>query len=355
NRAAIMRGNLPRVAFQFQTYVFEMLHLYTNAYSRAFLDNPTLSAEEKQQAKREIRNLMVSQLAVGGIMGLPLIGSAGALTLTLMSPLIDDDEEESWDTFARNTIRDVVDVFFEPGSDINEVTYLALSRGIFDAVSSVAGAGGSYGQRLSLADVLFRPDPFAEGYEESLDSFMLSMFGPAGSIGSSLARAADHIADDRVDKAVETFMPSALRNVFLAGKYAWQGGVLTSKGDLVTDLNAAELLTQAVGVSPARKTQQILTNGDFYKRRDKVKDARSLLLTEAFALWENDATSEAWNDWWAEADRLSEKYPGLAITEKTVLQSRKAKLRSKDKAVNGVVEMNDEFAEQLNQYYRNRN
>jgi hypothetical protein len=157
------------------------------------------------------------------------MGAASTLATMIQSLFGDDDEPYD---------------FMEDGRDFfGELGW----KGAFNYLTNMEVAN-----RTAVAtDLIFRDDPRGVAEHGYALSAMQQMFGPAGTYAVNVERAIKSMNDGHTERAVESMLPSFLRNALKGARYMSEGAT-TLKGDAIdSDINAWNMAMQALGFAPA--------------------------------------------------------------------------------------------------------
>ena len=190
--------------------------------------------------------------------------------------------------------------------------------------------------RVGIAtDLIFRDDPRGVAEHGYILSAMQQMFGPAGSYAVSVGNGINMIKEGNVERGIEAIMPSFARNAMKGMRYMSEGA-LTLKGDPVDeDINAYNVLMQAIGFSPAdlSSNYEKTSAAKSYEKEVGARRVRLLNLHDmAKTAGDMDLMAEA-------KDAISEfndKHPNSKITGDTLRKSESSRKAAEKNMINGV-------------------
>lgn len=125
-----------------------------------------------------------------------------------------------------------------------------------------------------------------------------------------------------VMRGIEAAAPAFIRNPLKAVRFSNEG-VLTSRGDpIIEDISTAEIMIQALGLTPQRLSSQ-------YKINNQIKDIEQEILQRRMSLMDQYAKAVRERDREEVADIMEEirefnkrnPYKGVAITPGTIKKS----------------------------------
>jgi len=244
-----MQNSFGRVAWTFKNIVFQQTYVVATSLKQAFIDSD-LPPEVKRAARRQVVGTFGLSYALLGAKGLPFFG--GITVLMDMLNWVFGDDEEPYD--ARVELQEIFGDYFYTG-----------------LIGSVANINIS--ERAALGrDIFYRDDP------KSIEDYGLVrtiMMGLTGPMGSYLVGAEKAIRDDlpagRYAFAAEGLTPTFVRNGIKSYRYMVDGARNRDGDPIDTDINAWNLMTQAIGFTPAD-----LSNT--YEQRSSAKNFENKVL-----------------------------------------------------------------------------
>lgn len=245
NAARILRGPIAGVALQYKKYTQMMMYLWTTSTIDAlngWQKLPDGTPEQKQakeaakqeakESRRTLLSLVVAQISVAGVSGLPMMGAMMWVVNGLASLAFGDDDEE---LDLEEELRIGLTSMF------NETVATAVSKGFINAFTPVNVAS-----RLSLRDVVVRESLVdREGRDEAME-LLSQLLGPTGGLFIKLLEAASMAGDGNLYRALETASPKVIADPLKGARFLYEGA-RDMKGDLVKGMSAMEALAQSVG------------------------------------------------------------------------------------------------------------
>jgi hypothetical protein len=158
--------------------------------------------------------------------------------------------------------------------------------------------------------------------------------GAPYSIGDSLFRAKDLIAEGQYERGIEAMLPVGVRNLLKGGRYAIEGAN-TLRGDAVGDVSGYNAAMQVLGFAPADLMKQYEENAYMTEKAKAIRSIEKNALKKYYAaMREGDA--DGMLDAQNKLFDLGAKYPELGISGKTLTQSVKARERISNEMHHGV-------------------
>ena len=146
-----------------------------------------------------------------------------------------------------------------------------------------------FASRTGFYGLAFRDDPYRRAQVGNVSYFAETIGGPVWSILKVPDRAWDYWAKVETEKAIESAVPSFIRNPMKAFRYATEGA-LNSKGyPVVDDVSRYNQFLQALGAAPDELALQYQLN-EWQSRvqRDIYNEKQSLLTQYYMAQTVND-------------------------------------------------------------------
>ena len=254
-------GTVPmnKILFQFKKYQLGMISLFVKA-AAAMASGDKIA---KKEAKAQIFGVMMTHLAVGGVLGMPGFGLALTLANIVSKAFGDDDEPWDSEVALRNYLADTFGK--EAGA--------ALSKGLPMLVNA------DMSKKVGLGDLL-NPVPTLRDDKKGRD-FVLELLaaaaGPfAGGILPQFGEAASFFAKGDFIKGTEQLLPKWISDPIRAGRFA-EEGVTTKQGTVALDreaISAWDVALQAAGVPAARITES-------YEARAAIEGKKSKMAATA--------------------------------------------------------------------------
>ena len=196
-------------------------------------------------ASRRVARLQLAH--IGGYVGL-FAGVAGmpgyGAIMSMLDAVFKDDDELDADTLFRIAIGE------------------GASRGLVNYLFGVEASS-----RIGLSNMFYRR-PFNADGNPPLWNVLEGVGGPVvGITNSLLTRPWELFAQGQNQRAIESLMPTAVRNAMRTYRYASEGGATSTRGDMIAEIGAGQVLGQLFGFSPAEYIRQTKLNGAL-KRMD---------------------------------------------------------------------------------------
>ena len=225
-----MQNDFGRVVWTFKNIVFQQAYVLGTAMKQAFIDSD-LPPEVKRAAIRQVLGTYGLSFAFLGVKGMPFFGATTAL-MRFVEFLIPDDDEEPYD----------------PKVQLNETFDDFFYQGMIGSLLNV-----DVSSRAALAnDILWRDDPKAIEDYGYVRQAMFLLGGPMASYAIGVERAiTEDLPAGRYDFAFEGVAPTFLRNGAKSFRYMQEGARNRDGDPIDTDINAWNLMVQAIGFTPA--------------------------------------------------------------------------------------------------------
>jgi len=318
NRARWMQSSAAKVLLMFRQYSLAVTWLIGRAFYQAIKG---ADPETRTMARRKLTGILGMTALFSGTLGLPVLGSVGAILNALAAAFGDDDEPWDWETELRAFLREMLG---DTGAE-------AILRGPVQALTGVAIA-----QRVGISDLWFRePDRELEGRAWANYLFEQAA-GPMGGLVTNFFRGQQLMAEGHVWRGVETIMPKAIKDAMKSVRYVTDG-VNNLRGDaIVEDLNVFESLAQIAGFSPASVAAAYDYQRDIKGYEQYILDRRRALM-DAFALAYRLGDIEGRDAVLAKMREFSAAYPALAITADGIRRSLMSRARYSQQADAGII------------------
>ena len=310
-RPRIQFNDVFRVALTFKNFQLNMLFRLFRDVHQAF---EGATEADRKEARAQL-------IGITGMMML-MAGFTGTWGYALMTTLVglffpggaDEVEEEIKGALVNTLGRDMAGIILKgvPG----HLTGIDLSS------------------RLGMPELWFRrPDRMQEG-QELYNHWIEQLLGPVVGIGANVFRGASMVTDGEVYRGVETAVPKAMRDLMRAYRY-YDEGVTTLNGNpILEDVAPSEALTQALGFTPARVSQQFETNRFMKNEEMRIRGERSRLMAKAYQeVKQGGSLSERTI---SAIKAFNAEYPIYPITADSLRQSFRARARGEVETVDGV-------------------
>jgi len=267
--ARFAQGDFLSVALMYKNYgltvygnLFEAAKRYYDFRFGSKVDQNT-GKKESDIAFKQLVGIHGAALVVAGAQAMPLYA-----VYRIVANLFLGDDEEDADVLARRFL--------------TEFGYKG---------PIVALTGIDYASRASLSELLFQFNRFNPdaNLEEQLWFYLA---GPAGGVAKTFDRAIGDFKNGNVERGVEGFMPTAVRNLYRGTVRYPREGALTRRGDPVyTDWSVGDLAFQTFGFAPSEYTRaneqkMSLKNIDNAISRERTNLLRNYYVAVRVGDWE---------------------------------------------------------------------
>lgn len=314
NRARYMQSDTAKILLVFRQHSVNML-------SRLVIDiRQAMKGESKQvkaEAKRRLAGMFAMFAIFAGAMGVPGMQAI----LMLLNAMDDDDDPWTAEDKIKRAVTEAV------GEDMAKVFF----NGVPGAVTGV-----SLTDRIGMGSLWFwSPGRELEG-QDAYYYWMEQVLGAAPAMVGNAFTGLKMVSEGNVYRGVETMMPKAIKDVMRSGRYADEG-LQTMGGDTIIDeLGAWEVVSQAMGFTPAHVAEQYDRNSALKNAEQHVmRERRSLMNGYAMATRQGD--TEKLQEIRAQIADFNSRYSSWKITGKTLMQSNRSSLNSDRRTVDGIV------------------
>ena len=302
-----------KVAFTFKNFSQTMIYLQTKLIRDALKGE---TPEVRKIAAKQFLGISTMAFTFAGIQGMPFYGAA-----TVMADLMHDllgDEDEPWK--ADNVVR----------ASVKSVAYKGPVNELL--MADVAA-------RTGFANLLWRDDDKRLEEVGPILYAMEQIFGPSYAAFMGWGRAYNDYKEGYYDRAVESLMPSFIRNPLKAYRYTSEGALTRDKEVLYDDFNKYELFMQTLGFTPievSRRSEQ--TRGIAEKKKD-LEDRKKALLDRLY-LARISGDEEGVKEARAAINKYNEaesvKKYGQRITSETIARSFKGRKQRSAQSTFGI-------------------
>jgi len=302
------QSDIGKTLMVFKRFAFSMYYMLFDTMMRSL---PTKGATGEQlegikAARRQLTGVYGMSALFAGVKGMPLYWIA-----ELAYNMFQDKDDDDFDTVMREYLGD----FFFKGP-VNYFTNLSIA------------------DRVGWTDLLWREQKGSKADASAMAQIAEAVLGAPYSIGDSLFRAKDLIAEGQYERGIEAMLPIGMRNVLKGGRYAVEGAN-TLRGDAVGDVNGYNAAMQVLGFAPADLMKQYEENAYMTEKGKAIKGIEKNALKKYYAAM-REGDSDGMMDAREKLFDLGVKYPDLKISEKTITQSVKARDRITNEMHHGV-------------------
>ena len=266
-------------------------------------------------AMRQLMGLMGTSFAFAGVQGMPFVGGA-AVMYGILNAMLGDDDDEYFDTDeALNTA-------------LGDLAY----RGPVNAALNIDIAS-----RTGSGNLFWRDDNRRLAEVGPMVYTLERLAGPAYSVGINYERAYDLFRQGQTERAIETALPSFMRNVMKATRFATQGATNLDGVPIVDDVGTYNVVMQLMGFSDAELTEAYARAGARKEAEKFIMDRRQALLNLAYLARSNGDT-EGLDIVQEKIDSFNEKYPikGIKISRDTLKRSYNGHIQRNKEMIDGV-------------------
>ena len=346
NKPRYFRGNYRNILLQFKMYPQQMTVLMFRtlqkslgdgmqaeliAYEREMRNSPhkeelmKAKIKELESIKREARDQFLGMMGMAfltsGMTGLPFWFIFSGIASAFHAAFGDSDEPFDAENWFKNWC------FKHLGGFTGEI----LSRG---ALSTVSGLNFADRMSTNLPDLWFQDVRKGKDDLTTLQNTMMSLLGPSAGALVTYAEALDRFNQGHTERAIETAMPSAIKNVMTGLRYLSEGQALTMKGDtLMEEVPARLALAQMLGFTPDKIAQAQKANIEM-KNAEQEIIARHNDLLNAFFIALDSGDTYMMDKVIAKIVHFSQTNPGKAITPDALTNS--IKTRYKNRALSNI-------------------
>ena len=302
------RGPVGRTIFQFKKFSQNTAFYLTTNFLQIFKGaDPTI---RKQAATRFFGTLGMTGM-FAGLTGMPLYTVMSTVAEKVLSAFGDDDDDEDSAIFQIRKYG--YDLWFKKwlseNFGANVATYVAMGP-----VTGLTGA--DFNSRVKLNDLFFQDWEFK------------GLLGPSFGMFENAQRAYDRFKEGQTERAIETMMPSAIRQILKAYRFS-EEGVKTPKGYEVVakeDLDWMDIAMQGIGYAPIKVSAKQTENFKLKKLEQEREEERTELLKRSVYA-RRGISDEDPDDIQEDIDKFNSKFPNRRITPATIMQSDQARRR----------------------------
>ena len=363
NKPRYFRGDIRNVLLQFKMYPQHMSVLMYRTFHQALgigqklemehfmrsIDSASqsdkdLAIKEKQAELDDIRKesikaftgMMGFTFASAGITGLPLFFVFQGVASAFHAAFGDDDEPFDSENWFKNWCNRTFGGF---AGDV-------MSRGI---LSKATGVNFADRMGVNLTDMWFPDVKKSQDEVQYMQNMMTNLMGPTAGALLNYVEAAKRYREGYTERAIETMMPSAIKNVMVGTRYMVEGKALTMKGaTLDENINPAEALAQMLGFSP-EDTAQKQKSAFEMKNSNEIIVAHHNDLLNAFFIAVDGSDPEMMQKVLEKIQKFNKTNPGVAIDGDALYNSIQRKYQDRALAnITGGMPINKKLLGQLN-------
>ena len=241
-----------KVAFTFKRFAQTQIYNMARLFHLAFKDS---DLETRQVARKQLLGIMGMTYMFSGLQGLPLYGALNMLS-SAIAAMFGDDEPYDFDEEVREIFGDIG--YKGP-----------LNKALNVDIASRTGFNG----------MVWRDDPRRLSEAGFAPYFAEHFFGPAyQALAVNPVRAAKLWGEGQTERAIETVVPSALKNAMKGFRYATEGALTTNGVKVIDDPNIYNNFMQIWGFTNADLAEAYARAGAMKKGEEKLHSMKANLL-----------------------------------------------------------------------------
>ena len=308
----MFQNGIGKVAFTFKRFAQAQIYNMARLFYVATRDMPT---KEREIARKQFLGIMGMTYVFSGLQGLPVYGGLNMLSSAIAGMFGDDDEPYDFD-------EEVREIFGDIGykGPLNKLLNIDIAA------------------RTGFNGMVFHDDPRRLAEVGFGPYFIEHFFGPAyQTLAVNPTRAAKLWDEGHTERAIETLMPSALKNMMKGFRFATEGATTTNGIKIIDDPNALNNLLQVFGFTNADLSEAYTRASSLKKYEKHILDRRTHLL-DTYYLAKSNGDTEMMSKIRDDMRTYSSKVPaGIKITEDTISRSTRGHKEREKQARDGVV------------------
>ena len=316
-----------RVAMMYKTYGLRMYTTMLNS-TKALID-ASKTGEERKIALKQLGGVLASSAFFAGAQGIPIYGA-----IELIYNLLADDDEEDFDTLTRQAI--------------GELAYKGPVNAVF---------GVDVASRVRLTGLLIQENRYNKdsSWEENL---LFYIGGPAASTVERIGRGVRDLTSEEgtVERAIESFLPAGVANMYKAVGRVRREGYKTRRGDAIfDDVTGLDLGFLLFGFPPVQYTNEMEKNNIVKGIDNAVSKKRSKIL-KAYYVAMRQGDVEGFNNAERRIAEFNEKNPNAKISFDSIKKSmtRHKKTSENIRKHNGVFIQNTDVIKEVADAFDNK-
>jgi hypothetical protein len=308
----MFQNGLGKVAFTFKRFAQTQIY---NTARLFYLATKGMNPDERKVARRQLIGIMGMTYMFSGLQGLPLYGALNMLMSSIAGMFGDDDEPYDFDEEIRAAFGDI-----GYKGPLNQILNIDIAA------------------RTGFNGMVFHDDPRRLAEVGFGPYFVEHFFGPAyQTLAVNPGRAAKLWNEGHTERAIETMVPSALKNIMKGFRFATEGATTTNGIKVIDDPNAYNNLLQIFGFTNADLSEAYSRASSMKQYEQHILDRRTHLL-DTYYLAKSNGDSDM-------ADEIKDKMhtfnskvpPGIKITSDTISRSTRGHKEREKQARDGVV------------------
>ena len=316
-----------RIAMMYKTYGLRMYTTMLNS-TKALID-ASKTGEERKIALKQLGGVLASSAFFAGAQGIPIYGA-----IELIYNLLADDDEEDFDTLTRQAI--------------GELAYKGPVNAMF---------GVDVASRVRLTGLLIQENRYNKdsSWEEDL---LYYIGGPAASTVERIFRGVGDLTSEEgtVERAIESFLPAGIANMYKAVGRVRREGYQTRRGDSIfDDITGADLGFLFFGFPPVQYTNEMEKNNIVKGIDNAVSKKRSKIL-KAYYVAMRQGDMEGFYNAERRIAEFNEKNPNAKISFDSIKKSmaRHKKTSENIRKHNGVFIQNTDVIKEVADAFDNK-
>jgi hypothetical protein len=308
----MFQNGIGKVAFTFKRFAQAQIYNMARLFYVATRDMPT---KEREIARKQFLGIMGMTYVFSGLQGLPVYGGLNMLSSAIAGMFGDDDEPYDFD-------EEVREIFGDIGykGPLNKLLNIDIAA------------------RTGFNGMVFHDDPRRLAEVGFGPYFIEHFFGPAyQTLAVNPTRAAKLFDEGQTERAIETLMPSALKNIMKGFRFATEGATTTNGVKIIDDPNAYNNFLQIFGFTNADLSEAYTRASSLKKYEKHIMNRRTHLL-DTYYLAKSNGDTEMMDKIRDDMRTYSSKVPaGIKITSDTISRSVRGHKEREKQARDGVV------------------
>ena len=189
--------------------------------------------------------------------------------------------------------------------------------------------------RTGFNGMVWRDDPRRLSEVGFTSYFVEHFFGPAFQVGVNVERGAKLLNEGHSYRALETVLPTALRNPLKAMRFANEGALTTNGAPIVDDVNAMSAFLQIFGFSNAELTEAY-TRASAMKTAEQKIQARRTALLDLHFLAKSNGDLDMMSELRDKISAYNDANPSYKISGDTLARSYRGHMQRIHDSVDGV-------------------
>jgi hypothetical protein len=298
-----------KVAFTFKRFAQAQIYNIARLF---YQSTKGMTKDERNTARKQLLGVYGMTFAVAGLQGLPLYGAVNMLASAIAA--MGDDEPYDFDEEVRTAVGDL---------------------GYKGALNKLIGA--DIASRTGFNGMIWRSDDRRLS-EVGMGPYIAEhFFGPAfQAVFINPTRAAELFNKGQSYRAVETILPSFIKNPLKGFRFATEGALTANGVPLKEDFNAYESFSQILGFTNAELAETYARANSMKKAEQELTSKKSSLLDLLYlARMSNDSEGVAKVN--EKISKFNEVVPGpFRITEDTKARSYRQHVQRGRDSIDGV-------------------